>query len=206
MSFWLVFGFSVFLVSIVPRPSTLLAFADGARFGWRKAVATALGNSVASILQAAAACAGLGLILAKSDFLFLVMKYLGAAYLVYLGVRMWRSSAQTIDMEVAPLDAARVSWRLFRGGFLVAASNPKAILFFTALFPQFLDVSGAAPVQMALMIALVGAVACLVATIYAGFGARLRTMNITRKTMERLHKLMGGLFVSGGIGLAVSRH
>ncbi|WP_404400448.1 LysE family translocator [Pelagibacterium halotolerans] len=203
MDFWLLFCSSVFLVSVVPGPSTLIAFTHGARFGLSKALATALGNATASVLQAAAASAGLGVLLAQSASLLLAVKYLGAAYLIYLGIRMWRSPTDRVNVRSGASYGPPVPRWMFRDGFLVAASNPKAILFFTALFPQFLGNSEAVLGRMVVMSALVGVTAFAVAALYAGLGARICAMHITQRIMQRLHKAVGGLFVFAGIGIVV---
>ena len=199
------FSLTAFVTSLIPGPSTLLAFTHGVRLGLARALATAVGNASASILQALAASAGLGIVLTKSAILFMVIKYAGAAYLVYLGVAMWRSDAKAALLEDAQAEEAHTEFRLFRSGFLVAASNPKAIVFFTALFPQFLSPTGTNFYQLALMVALVGIIAFSVAMIYAGLGARMGRMNISRRIMGRIHKFTGGLFVFSGIGLAATR-
>lgn len=205
MSFWILFCFTVFVASLIPGPSTLIAFTHGAKFGWNKAIATASGNAAATTLQAIAASAGLGVVLAKSAMLFMLVKYLGAAYLVYMGIAMWRGSSQNVGLEANASDEGGAFWHLFRSGLLIAASNPKAIIFFTALFPQFLGTSEIAYSQMAAMILLSGAISFAVVMIYAALGARLRTMNISRLIMKRFYKITGGLFIFGGFGLAVSR-
>jgi len=205
MAFWILFCASVVAVSVIPGPSTLIAFTHGARFGWGKALATAAGNATASLLQASAASAGLGLLLTESAAVLLAAKYLGAAYLVYLGIRMWRGKADELEIGAGTSAAPRVSRRLFRDGFLVAASNPKAILFFTALFPQFLGTSDSASGRMTLMTVSVGVIAFAVAAGYAGLGAGIRSMRVTRTAMQRLQRATGGLFVFTGIGLAASR-
>lgn len=205
MTFWLMFCLSVVTVSLIPGPSTLIAFAHGARFGWTKALATASGNAAASLLQAAAASAGLGLLLAESGAVLSVVKFLGAGYLVYVGVRMWFGRAESVDIADAPVGPPRVKRRLFTDGFLVAASNPKAILFFTALFPQFLGSGDPAMGRMIVMTILVGLIAFAVAGFYAGLGARLRAMNVTGRAMDRIQKATGGLFVFAGIGIAASK-
>jgi threonine/homoserine/homoserine lactone efflux protein len=205
-TFWMLFAVTVFTTSMIPGPSTLIAFSHGARFGWKAAVATAVGNATASVLQAILACAGLGLVLAKSATLFMVIKYAGAGYLVYLGIAMWRSSVTAVDLGQSgqPMGAGQF-WRLFRGGFLVAASNPKAVVFFTALFPQFLDPSGTAGSQLAGMVALIAVVSLSVALIYGCLGSRLSALQLSQRIMSRVQKSIGGLFVASGLGLAASR-
>ncbi len=204
--FLIVFFFVVFGVSIIPGPSTLIAFAHGARFGGSRTLITAAGNAAASMLQATAASAGLGLVITTSAFLFLLIKYAGALYLIFLGIQMWRSAAHRVS--VAPeMENTRFAWkRLFSSGFLVAAGNPKAVVFFTALFPQFLTAGHNTIAQMTAMIAVIGVVAFVVAALYGFIGGWLRGLDLSRKMMKAVYKTTGGLFVASGVGLAVSRN
>ncbi|MBO9419345.1 LysE family translocator [Labrenzia sp. R4_2] len=205
LSFWALFALTVFTASMVPGPSTLIAFTHGARYGWKQVLATALGNMSASVVQAILACAGLGIVLAKSAVLFMVIKYAGAAYLVYLGFSMWRSASNGLDIGGDKRSEADTTGRLYRSGFLVAAANPKAVVFFTALFPQFLDPSGTAVTQLTGMVVLIALVSFSVAMIYGFVGSRLSVLHLSRRFMGRMHKAIGGLFVASGIGLAASR-
>ncbi|QDG77882.1 LysE family translocator [Labrenzia sp. PHM005] len=204
-AFWALFAVTVFSTSLIPGPSTLVAFTHGAQFGWKRALGTASGNACASVLQAILACAGLGLVLAQSAVLFMAIKYVGAAYLVYLGITMWRSSAAAVELNQTSRSEADQILRLFRSGFLVAAANPKAIVFFTALFPQFLDPTGTASSQLAGMVGVIAIVSFSVAMIYGCLGSRLSALQLSRRIMARVQKTIGGLFVASGIGLAASR-
>lgn len=166
---------------------------------------TALGNASASVLQAVVAGLGLGIIIAQSATLFLAIKYVGAAYLIYLGISMWRGAADS-GVEMTAGQDMKQGFRLFRSGFLVAASNPKAIIFFTALFPQFLDATAGTNSQLFGMVLTVGGVAFSVAMIYGIFGARMRALNITQSVIAKIHKTTGGLFICSGVGLMAARN
>lgn len=203
--FWVIFAGTVFAVSMIPGPSTLIAFSHGAQFGARRAMVTALGNASASVLQAVVAGLGLGIILAQSAMLFLVIKYFGAAYLIYLGISMWRSAADS-GVEMTAGQDMKQGFRLFRSGFFVAASNPKAIIFFTALFPQFLGSTTGTNSQLFGMALTVGVVAFSVAMIYGILGARMRALNVTRSVIAKIHKATGGIFICSGVGLMAAKN
>ncbi len=205
LNYLMIFFAAVLGVSLIPGPSTLIAFAHGAAFGWSRFAYTAFGNSFASVLQASAASAGLGVIIASSAFLFAAIKYAGAAYLVFVGIQMWRSSAQGVSLATGKENHDGRPQKLFASGFTVAISNPKAIAFFTALFPQFLAVDGNNWAQLSLMIVLVALGAFLVAIIYGSLGAWVRGLEFSGQLMSRVYKTTGGLFVASGFGLAVSR-
>lgn len=205
LHYWIIFFATVLGVSLIPGPSTLIAFAHGAAYGWNRSAYTAFGNSSASVLQASAASAGLGFIIASSAFLFAVIKYAGAAYLIYVGIQMWRSATQGISLATENDSHDERPRKLFASGFTIAISNPKAIAFFTALFPQFLAVDGNSWAQLSMMIVLVGLGAFLVAMIYGGLGAWVSGLELSRSLMSRIYKTTGGLFVASGFGLAISR-
>ncbi len=204
LHYWIVFVATVVGVSLIPGPSTFIAFAHGASFGAARAMLTATGNMGASLAQATAASAGLGLVVTSSASLFLAIKYAGALYLIFVGYQMWRSAAQRVSLDADAREKTPSSWRLMSGGFMVAASNPKAIAFFTALFPQFLSPAGNSTGQLVTMVVLVGVSAFSVAAFYGLLGAWVRGMELSKAFMRRLYKTTGGLFVASGLGLAAT--
>ncbi|WP_150525131.1 LysE family translocator [Roseibium sediminis] len=197
---------TAFAVSLIPGPSTLIAFMHGAQFGWLKSLNTALGNALASVTQAVAAAAGLGLIITTSATLFMIIKYLGAAYLVFIGLQMWHSAGDRVSATCHPTTKRVTSRQMATSGFMIAASNPKAIAFFTALFPQFLTAGESSFWHLASMVLVIAVVAFTVAALYGIAGAWFRSLELSRRLMQRVYKLTGGLFVVSGIGLAASRN
>ncbi len=203
---WFIFVATVLGISLIPGPSTFIAFAHGAAHGWGRSVFTAFGNGTASLLQATAASAGLGVVITNSATLFLAIKYIGAAYLIYVGVQMWRTAARRVSLNSTAYQQDGSARKLFMGGFTVAISNPKAIAFFTALFPQFLSVDGNGWLQLSMMVVFVGFGAFLVALFYGYLGSWVRGLELSRSFMTRFYKTTGGLFVASGVGLATSRN
>ncbi|ALM53061.1 hypothetical protein BJB45_14415 [Halomonas huangheensis] len=203
--YWLIFVATVLGVSLIPGPSTFIAFAHGATNGSGLTTFTALGNATASTLQAIAASAGLGLIITSSALLFMAIKYAGAVYLVYVGIQIWRSAAQGLPPGSHDTRQSRPK-QLFMGGFSVAISNPKAIAFFTALFPQFLSATGNSTTQLAIMVVLVACCAFAVAFFYGCLGTWVRGLELSKTLMSRVHQATGGMFVASGIGLALSKN
>ncbi len=201
---WIVFFATVMSISLIPGPSTMLAFAHGASYGLARASFTVIGNCSASLLQAIAAAAGLGVFITRSGELFLAIKYLGAAYLVYTGWRLYRSASERMELGAQSSHETASNMRLFQNGFVVAMSNPKAIIFFTALFPQFLSPEGSDLRQLVWMVTLSGIASISVALIYASLGAGLRGLELSRIFMRRLFQTVGGLFMVSGVGLAAT--
>ncbi|GGB55033.1 hypothetical protein GCM10011505_40060 [Tistrella bauzanensis] len=142
LDIWLIYAAAAIGLSLTPGPNGLLALNHGVRFGLRRTAATAAGGVCGFMVLVAASLAGLGALLAASEQAFTIAKWIGAGYLVWLGIRTWRAPAPAATIAVAIQDAgaarAAGSARLFGQGFLVAVSNPKALIFFAAFLPQFM--------------------------------------------------------------------
>ena len=139
LDLWLIYLAAAIGLSLTPGPNGLLSLAHGACFGFRPTVWTVLGGALGFLILIAVSLAGMGALLASSERAFTIAKWMGAAYLVYLGIRVWRSPAPVITAVAGAeaLEDAR-PWRLFAQGLLVAVSNPKALIFFAAFLPQFI--------------------------------------------------------------------
>jgi len=149
LQLWLFYFASAIGLSLTPGPNGLLVLSHGMRFGWRQTLPTAIGGVTGFMVLIAASLAGLGALLTASERAFEVAKWIGAAYLVYLGIRTWRAPApmvapqppSTTQAGVGPEPAPdAVGWRpRLSEGFIVAISNPKALIFFAAFLPQFMQ-------------------------------------------------------------------
>jgi threonine/homoserine/homoserine lactone efflux protein len=202
ISFISIFLLTVLIASIIPGPSMLLALNHGVRFGRRHALRTAAGNVFATLVQALLAFAGLGVILIKAGFIFTIVKYCGAAYLAYLGIRIFFSRSGIFDDTEHSVQSKH---SLFMEAFLVTIGNPKAILFFTALFPQFID-SPTLPVSTAaFMLAsiLVITFACMM--LYATAGETFRNFLRSRKRARQFNRIVGLSFVGISLRMAFDR-
>jgi len=218
---WWMYVATVFVVSAIPGPNMLLVMTHSARFGMRTSVATMAGCLSALLLMFSISAAGLGVFLSAWPTLFNVLRFAGAAYLIYLGIKSWRSSADTVNaadrldplatasVEPSPvgLNAANRSLAsLFRSGFLVASSNPKAILFAAALFPQFISELAPKLPQFAVLIATFVVIEVSWYVIYAGFGSRIGEQLRSRHIAQLFNRLTGGIFVGFGAVMALVRH
>lgn len=133
---WLVFVAAVFVLTVTPGPSVLMAISTSVNRGFRQAVLAALGSTSAIVGIMALSAVGLGAVLSASELLFSVLKWVGAAYLAYLGITSLLAPGRNVLLSE---QKEPVQPRSFVRGLLVGASNPKALVFFTALFPQFID-------------------------------------------------------------------
>ncbi len=134
---WIAYLAMVAIVMITPGPSQLLMLSNSMSNGFRRSLATAAGDLSANLLQMAAAALGLASLIRSSSEFFLVVKWAGVAYLIYLGLRSFRKGREQPDSPQARKSLHSLYWQ----GFITSAANPKAIVFFAALFPQFISVS-----------------------------------------------------------------
>jgi threonine/homoserine/homoserine lactone efflux protein len=167
---------------------------------------TALGNTTASFLQATLAIVGLGTILSLSGGLFLVIKWLGAAYLIYVGIKMWHTSSMPSEIEdETDNDTAMGQSKMFWKAFFVAAGNPKAIVFFTALFPQFINANAHQFHQYIILVMTLSVVAFFSFMIYAFGGNQIGWLLKQPKARKYFNRIIGGVFIGIGINLATSK-
>lgn len=207
MQTWLLFVVTVFFVSATPGPNMLLAMSHGIRYGLGGALPTLAGLLVALALIMAGSVAGLGAVLATSELLFSIVKYAGAAYLVWLGYQAWRApvaeQAETNDAVVAG-ESSR--GQRFRTGFLVAMSNPKAFVFFTALFPQFMRADVPQLPQLVVLSATFFVIEVSWQLVYAFGGARLKHWLTSPRRLRLMNRFAGSSFMAAGVALStVSR-
>jgi len=199
LDLWLLYLVAAIGLSLTPGPNGLLSLTHGACFGFRPTICTVLGGALGFLVLIAASLAGMGALLATSERAFTLAKWIGAAYLVYLGVRLWRSPAPLI---AAPSGATAPARRLhmFNQGFLVAASNPKGLIFFAAFLPQFIvpDLSFAA--QLLVFGGTFVAVEIVYELVLAGLAQRIAPW--LGRHGRWFNRAAGGTFV--GIGAALS--
>jgi threonine/homoserine/homoserine lactone efflux protein len=134
LSNWLLYAAAALGLSLTPGPNGLLALTHGALFGTKKTIATILGGITGFFLVIAMSMFGIGALLAASASLLTVLKWVGGAYLVFLGIQVWRSPALALTRNKVSGSSG-----LYRAGLFSALSNPKGILFFVAFLPQFIE-------------------------------------------------------------------
>jgi threonine/homoserine/homoserine lactone efflux protein len=202
---WLLFCTTTFFVSATPGPNMLLAMTHGIHYGLVRTLPTCAGLMTGLGLIMLGSVAGLGALLSTSETLFSAVKFLGAAYLVYLGIKTWRAR------PVSPADRSQSSTHRaasrFRTGFMVSMSNPKAFIFFTALFPQFMNMHRPQMPQLAILAATFYLIEASWQFTYACSGVKLSGWLGTERHMRTLNRLSGGAFMGAGVLLSsISRH
>lgn len=149
LQLWLLYLAAAVGLSLSPGPNGLLALTHGAMHGYRKALFTIAGGVCGFVLVIAASMFGIGALLQASVVWLTVLKWVGGAYLVWLGIQLWR--APPMDVRAAEGGSERAGRSLFNEGFLSAVTNPKALLFFAAFLPQFIDPARSLLAQFAVM-------------------------------------------------------
>ena len=207
LAHWFVFCGVSLLMCFTPGPAVLLAVSNSVDVGPRRTAFSSLGSVLGIFSVSGLAMIGMGTVLALSANAFLVMKVLGAAYLIWLGVKRWRSKEALIasDAGAAPVQRReRKNWQLVAQGLSVSLTNPKAILFFSALFPQFI-VPGEPLVAQYLLLTTTFAVFALVS--HAFYVALISVVKGHVVARARLfNRIVGGTFMALGVGLLQTRH
>jgi threonine/homoserine/homoserine lactone efflux protein len=203
--YWLFIATAIILV-ITPGQDTFFILGRSLSGGRSAGIAAALGITAGSVLHTFAAALGLSALLAASPQAFMVVKFAGAAYLIYIGIRALASRASGLPGgDASPGDDGR--WTAFRQGILSNLLNPKVALFFLALMPQFIGAASTHKVGAFLALGMsfvsLGVVWCLVLAIAA---AKLRGAFLRRPSMANvLNKIAGAMFIALGLKLATAR-
>ncbi|MGO4572047.1 LysE family translocator [Microvirga sp. 2TAF3] len=200
---FLLFAPACFAINLAFGPNNLLSLTYGMQSGVRIAAFAAAGRLIAFALMIVLAAIGLGAVLAASELAFTVVKWIGAAYLVWLGIRILRATkVEAVEAKEAsprrPLPALVVQ------EFWTAIGNPKAILVFTAFFPQFLDLD-AYGASFAVMGVTFLALEIVAVILYALLGQRLGSLARTGRTLAWFNRLSGSMMIAFGIALAFAR-
>lgn len=205
-TWWLFVGMT-FLVSATPGPNMLLVMNHGARFGWRPAVMTMAGCMTALLAMMTLSAAGLGALLSSFPAVFNTLRYLGAAYLAYLGVQLFRMASAPLapDAEAAVKLTSASGRTLYRQGLAVAASNPKAIVFAAAFFPQFIQSGTPALPQFGVLLATFTVIEVGWYGVYAVSGHKLSRFLQNDRVRILFNRVTGGVFVVFAAVMALGR-
>lgn len=202
---WLIYLALVLVATATPGPAVLFIMTNAALHGWRKAAFAALGNVTGLFCLGVISVTGLGVILKSSETIFNVIKYAGAAYLIYLGVKLIRRKTLTLSANNSEMISAGVrSGKIFARAFLVAVSNPKAIVFLTALFPQFVNMHGALAPQFSILIVTLMLFSFCFLMFYARLADNAKNWLTRPGRINAVNRTSGSIFISFGILLANS--
>jgi threonine/homoserine/homoserine lactone efflux protein len=196
---WLAFAAASAILVMIPGPTILLVVSYALGRGWRPALPAVVGVALGDATAMTLSMLGLGALLAASATLFTGLKWLGAAYLVWLGLRLWRAGGR---LEAPPRESGP-TLRMAAHVWLVTALNPKSLTFFVAFLPQFLDPRSDLVSQMAVFEATFLVIASLNALAYALLAGRARGLFGRAERVRLFNRLGGSLLI--GAGLATAR-
>ncbi|BFO03515.1 LysE family translocator [Pseudomonas guariconensis] len=190
-----------------PGPATLMAINNSLAHGQRSAVWSSIGNASGLFCLSSAAMLGLGALLASSEWLFNAVKILGAGYLFYLGARQLLKKGPMLaqGVEASAQKARPTRWKLYKSAFLTAVTNPKATMFFTALFPQFIDQQAALLPQFLILTSIFMALSLVSLSLYAALASRAKG-ELTRPALSRwVSRVVGSTFIGFGAAILTMR-
>jgi len=202
---WLGFVVASWLISLSPGAGAISCMAAGLRHGFRTAFWNIVGLILGIMFVLAIVAAGLGAILAASSVAFAVVKWLGVAYLVWLGIEQWRAPAFAVDAKAAEAALPVMPRELVFRGFLVNATNPKGIVFMLAVLPQFIDSSRPQLAQYAICGATLVFTDLVVMSGYTAFASRVLRLLREAHHIKAMNRTFGSLFVAAGAVLATFR-
>ncbi|MHC9292830.1 homoserine/homoserine lactone efflux protein [Mycobacterium sp. LTG2003] len=201
---WLTFFGAAILISVSPGAGAINSMATGLTHGVRRGYWSILGLEIGLMLQLALVAVGLGAAVANSMLAFNIIKWVGVAYLIYLAVRQWRTATLDLREQVGKsTDSSRLG--LVVRGFLVNATNPKGLVFFLAVLPQFVvPTAPLLPQYLAIGVTMI-VVDLVVMGLYTGLAARLLKWLHTPRQQTVLNRVFSGLFATAAVVLSLVR-
>jgi threonine/homoserine/homoserine lactone efflux protein len=200
---WLAFVAASAVLLLIPGPTILLVVSYALGQGWRAALPMAIGVALGDFTAMTLSMIGVGALLAASATAFTILKWVGAAYLVYLGIRLWRAGG---TLAASPAQDTASAAKMLGHAWLVTALNPKGITFFVAFLPQFLDPMGDVMLQLSIFCATFIAMAFANVFGYALAASRARKAFAGPRTMTIVNRTGACALIGAGIGsVALSR-
>ncbi len=205
LSTYLLYLAAVAVLVLTPGPTMLMSMTNAIAHGAPKAMASASGSITAALGMILLSSLGLGAVLAASDTAFWILKLIGGAYLIYLGITTFRSPLSSFDLPTAAAQSGVPLRKLYLQGFLIGASNPKALLFFAAFFPQFVDASQAWAPQFAILAFTFVVFEFTTLSVCTVFAARIAPWLRQAGRARIFNRVAGSLFATMGCLLLAAR-
>lgn len=200
---WLIYLLAVLGLSLTPGPNALLVLTHGALHGHRRTLFTVAGGAVGFIGLIALSMLGIGALLQTASGALTVLKVVGGAYLVWLGIQLWRAPPLKLDAATADGSLDTRGRVLFRQGLFSAVSNPKVLLFYGAFLPQFIDPARDLLLQFAILAGTFAGIEAVVEVLLARLAHRVRPW--LERTGRAFNRVCGGLFAAMGAALPLTR-
>lgn len=184
-----------------PGPGVMLTLTNAIRYGVSGAIGGILGIACGTFIVAGISATSLGVLLATSTVAFSITKFIGAVYLIYLGIRLWRSPGAKLCTQSAAIRSRR---HQFIEGLTMQITNPKAVFFFMSVFPQFIDFSKNYVSHFALLVITYSSLVVIIHILYANLGKTARHWISSDKGGRMINRIGGGTFIGFGVGLATA--
>jgi homoserine/homoserine lactone efflux protein len=198
---YLAFVAATSVMIALPGPSVLLTVAHSISFGWKSALATVAGTAVGIAVQLMIAVIGLASLLNMISGAFEWLRWAGAVYLIYLGIKQWKSAGKFLTV-----DSVAVSRKnLFAQGVVVTVPNPKSLIFIAAFLPQFIDADRPTGLQLAIIVPTFLVITFTVTSVWAMVAGNVRDYFQSRRAFQSVLRTTGGLMVIAGVGLTLAR-
>ena len=201
---WIAFVFASGIILIIPGPTIILVISQAISHGRGVVIPLVVGVTMGDFTAMTLSILGLGAILKTSAALYTVLKWIGAAYLIYLGIKLWRSSSDPYEISVAPKETS--NRLLFQRAFIVTALNPKSIAFFVAFLPQFIHPHGQTFPQFLILGSTFLFLASINAMIYAIFAGQLRDTMQNEKVRRWFNRCGGSALIGAGLLISTTKH
>ncbi len=194
---WIAFVIAASIVLVIPGPTILLVISKAISHGLRSVVPLVIGVTLGDFTAMTLSLLGLGAVLSASAALFSALKLIGAVYLIYLGIKLWRLIPDKPKISFGATQASNSS--LFKSTFIVTALNPKGIAFFVVFLPQFINPHNQAAPQLIILGATFLFMASINATLYAVFAGHLRSTIDNSRVRRWLNRCGGSVLIGAGV-------
>ena len=189
---WIAYMLACWVISVSPGAGAIASMSSGLNYGFKHGYWNAIGLQLALLVQIAIVAAGAGVLFATTPWAFLIVKWFGVVYLLYLAYLQWTAPTQSIEIQQDLSNKSRS--KLILHGFLVNMSNPKAIVFLLAVLPQFLDLSKPQWIQYVIMAATMISIDLIVMAGYTGLAAKVLRLLKSSKQQKYLNRTFAVLF------------
>lgn len=199
---WLLYTTVAFIAIVSPGPAVLLAINNSIIYDLKATIFSSFGNALGLFVLSSAAMLGLGVVLKTSMILFTAFKIVGALYLIYLGIKQFRNLNNIFErVQLNHVKSSVHYFAIFRKGFLICITNPKPIIFFTALFPLFLEPTTPIVPQFFILTLTFISLSLMTLMVYAFFARSLKHWFRTRNLATWFNRISGAIFIGLGLGL-----
>ena len=198
---YLAFVVATTIMIALPGPSVLLTVAHSISFGWQHALFTVAGATMGIAVQLIVAAIGLTSLLNVVAEAFEWLRWAGAAYLVYLGIKQWRSASEPLEFDTSSVSKTN----LFVQGLVITIPNPKSLIFIAAFLPQFIDAARPVGLQFTFIVPTFLVITFTVTSVWALVAGNVRGFLQSQRAFQSVLRTAGGLMIIAGVGLALAR-